>query len=58
MQITRIGYGELKTGFNYDNKRLYVEAELSKTDDPVKVYETLKNTVQTALNEGQLKLDI
>ena len=51
MQIRTIGYGELKTSYNYNNKRLYVEAELSKTDDPDKVYMELQRIVKKALND-------
>lgn len=53
MKIKTIGYGELKTGCNYDNKRLYIEAELSDTDCPNKVYKKLQAIVKNSLNEGK-----
>lgn len=55
MKIKTIGYGELKTGYNYNNKRLYIEAELSKTDDPNKVYQELQRLVKKGLSDEENK---
>jgi hypothetical protein len=55
MRITSVGYGELvSAGYpTFGNRRMYLEAELSKTDDPNKVLGELQRAVKESLRTGK-----
>ena len=57
MRITKIGYGKLITTGDFNNRKLYMEAEISKTDDPKKCFDALKDVVERVSEEDEWTLN-